>query len=63
MKICNCIFFAINLFICTSCGVFYGEKHFIEFDCNKQDSITIQPPSGTYKCTIECKQNECNVVS
>ena len=51
------------LSINSSCGYYVGEKHIVEFKCEKAFIKTIQPPEGTFKCTIECIKNECNLNS
>lgn len=52
-------------FLClnTSCGYFIGEKHVVKFECNKAGTKSIQPPEGTFKCTIESVKNGCNLNS
>ncbi len=62
MKILKFIIFA---FLCAfySCGYLIGEKHKVEFDCNKTSIVSIQPPEGTFKCNIKCIRNECNLNS
>jgi len=52
-------------FLCfiTSCGYFIGEKHVVKFECNKAGTKSIQPPEGTFKCTITSSKNECNLNS
>ncbi len=59
MKSLN-IILGVCLIIYSSCGYFFGEKHLVEFECNRASIISIQPTKGTHKCQIDRIRNDCN---
>lgn len=54
-------YFALyTLVILSSCGYFFGQNNTIKFTCNHQKNISLTPPEGTFKCSINVNQI-CNM--